>query len=74
VPPGAAFKNCSRLFSGGGWNKSGCHSKCTGKTGVEMEALTQPVSIALLTMYDMCKAVDKNMILGEIKLLEKQKK
>jgi cyclic pyranopterin monophosphate synthase len=48
-------------------------TKCTGKTGVEMEALTA-VSIALLTLYDMCKAVDKMMILGEIKLLEKQKK
>lgn len=46
--------------------------KCTGKTGVEMEALTA-VSVALLTIYDMCKAVDKSMVLGEIKLLEKQK-
>lgn len=47
-------------------------AKCTGKTGVEMEALTA-VSVALLTIYDMCKAVDKNMMLGEIKLLDKQK-
>jgi cyclic pyranopterin phosphate synthase len=47
--------------------------KCTGKTGVEMEALTA-VNIALLTIYDMCKAVDKNMIMSEIKLLEKTKK
>ncbi|NOY51751.1 MAG: cyclic pyranopterin monophosphate synthase MoaC [Chlorobi bacterium] len=46
--------------------------RCTGKTGVEMEALTA-VSVALLTVYDMCKAVDKNMELGEIKLLEKTK-
>jgi len=45
---------------------------CTGKTGVEMEALTA-VSIALLAVYDMCKAVDKNMTIGEIKLLEKVK-
>ena len=45
---------------------------CTGKTGVEMEALTA-VSVALLTVYDMCKAVDKNMTIGEIKLLEKVK-
>jgi cyclic pyranopterin phosphate synthase len=44
----------------------------TGKTGVEMEALTA-VSVALLTIYDMCKAVDKNMVIGEIKLLEKTK-
>jgi len=42
----------------------------TGKTGVEMEALTA-VSVAALTIYDMCKAVDKSMIIGDIKLLEK---
>ncbi len=47
-------------------------SRCTGKTGIEMEALTA-VNIALLTIYDMCKAVDKNMRMGEIKLLEKTK-
>ena len=45
---------------------------CVGRTGVEMEALTA-VSVALLTVYDMCKAVDKNMQIGEIKLLEKVK-
>lgn len=44
--------------------------RCTGKTGVEMEALTA-VSVALLTIYDMCKAVDKEMEIGEIRLLEK---
>jgi cyclic pyranopterin phosphate synthase len=43
-----------------------------GKTGIEMEALTA-VSIAALTIYDMCKAVDKNMIIGAIALLEKSK-
>ena len=43
---------------------------CTGETGVEMEALTG-VSTALLTIYDMCKAVDKGMELGEIHLVEK---
>lgn len=48
-------------------------AKCTGKTGVEMEALTA-VSVALLTLYDMCKAVDKKMKMGEIELLEKHKK
>ena len=42
-----------------------------GRTGVEMEALTA-VSIALLTIYDMCKAVDKGMMLTQIRLLEKQ--
>jgi cyclic pyranopterin phosphate synthase len=41
-----------------------------GKTGVEMEALTA-VSVAALTIYDMCKAVDKEMIIGEIMLWEK---
>lgn len=46
---------------------------CTGKTGVEMEALTA-VSIALLTVYDMCKAVDKNMVIDNIILTEKTKK
>lgn len=46
--------------------------KCSGQTGVEMEALTS-VSIALLTIYDMCKAVDKTMVLGDIRLLEKIK-
>jgi len=45
---------------------------CVGKTGVEMEALTA-VSVALLTVYDMCKAVDSSMKLGDIVLLEKRK-
>lgn len=47
-----------------------CTVKTTGVTGVEMEALTG-VSTALLTVYDMCKAVDKGMELGEIGLVEK---
>jgi cyclic pyranopterin monophosphate synthase len=46
--------------------------KCVGITGVEMEALTA-VNVALLTVYDMCKAVDKKMEMGEIKLLSKTK-
>lgn len=46
--------------------------KCAGQTGVEMEALTA-VSLALLTIYDMCKAVDKAMVLGDIRLTEKTK-
>ncbi len=45
--------------------------RCHGKTGVEMEALTA-VSVGLLTIYDMCKAVDRGMTLGEIRLLEKE--
>jgi cyclic pyranopterin phosphate synthase len=46
--------------------------RCSGKTGVEMEALAA-VSIALLTVYDMCKAVDKNMFIDNISLTEKIK-
>jgi len=42
----------------------------TGKTGVEMEALTA-VSVAALTIYDMCKAVDKSMIISDVRLLKK---
>jgi cyclic pyranopterin monophosphate synthase len=45
--------------------------RTTGQTGVEMEALTA-VSIAALTIYDMCKAVDKGMRIGEIRLVEKR--
>ena len=45
-------------------------SKVVHKTGVEMEALTG-VSIAALTIYDMCKAVDKRMVIGDIHLVKK---
>lgn len=45
---------------------------CTGRTGVEMEALTA-VNVALLTVYDMCKAIDKGMIITDIQLLKKEK-
>ncbi|MBQ7548826.1 MAG: cyclic pyranopterin monophosphate synthase MoaC [Clostridia bacterium] len=45
-------------------------AKCTYKTGIEMEALTA-VSVAALTVYDMCKAIDRGMSVEEIKLLEK---
>lgn len=47
-------------------------ARCTDKTGIEMEALTA-VSVAALTVYDMCKAVDKNMKINGIRLLEKKK-
>jgi cyclic pyranopterin phosphate synthase len=47
-----------------------CTAKLSGKTGVEMEALTG-VSVALLTIYDMCKAVDKSMVITDIYLVEK---
>lgn len=46
-------------------------AETVGKTGVEMEALTA-VQIGLLTIYDMCKAVDRGMVIGEVRLLEKQ--
>lgn len=51
--------------------EANCLVKVTGQTGVEMEALTG-VNVALLTIYDMCKAIDKGMVIKEIKLLEKQ--
>ena len=47
-----------------------CTAKVTGQTGVEMEALTG-VSVALLTIYDMCKAIDKRMEIGGIHLCKK---
>ena len=47
-----------------------CTTACVGKTGVEMEAMTG-VSVALLTIYDMCKALDRGMEIGQIHLLEK---
>ena len=53
-------------------NSINCTATCetTGQTGVEMEALTA-VSLGLLTIYDMCKAVDRGMTIADIKLLEK---
>ena len=47
-------------------------ARATDRTGVEMEALTA-VSVAALTIYDMCKAVDKEMVIGDIALVEKTK-
>lgn len=47
-----------------------CTAETCGQTGVEMEALTG-VQIALLTIYDMCKAVDRAMVMSEIRLMEK---
>lgn len=47
-------------------------ARCIGQTGVEMEALTA-TSVALLTIYDMCKAIDKNMVISEITLIDKTK-
>jgi len=45
-------------------------AECLGRTGVEMEALTA-TAVALLTVYDMCKAVDRGMRIGNVRLLEK---
>lgn len=50
--------------------KALCTVKTQGKTGVEMEALTG-VSVALLTIYDMCKAIDKGMEIGQVHLVKK---
>lgn len=59
-------------FSNNGKDELYIHAsaKCTYKTGIEMEALTA-ASVAALTVYDMCKAVDRGMVIKEIKLLEK---
>lgn len=54
-------KNMIRVF---------CTVKTEGKTGVEMEALTG-VQVTLLTIYDMCKAIDKHMVMSDIHLVEK---
>ena len=50
--------------------EASCTVKTDGKTGVEMEALTG-VQIALLTIYDMCKAIDKKMVITDVHLLAK---
>jgi cyclic pyranopterin phosphate synthase len=49
-----------------------CAAETTAQTGVEMEALTG-ASVAALTLYDMCKAVDKTMIIENVRVLEKTK-
>ena len=51
--------------------RAACTARLTGRTGVEMEALTG-VTAALLTVYDMCKAMDRSMELGEIHLVHKE--
>ena len=50
--------------------EASCTVKLSGKTGAEMEALTG-VTVALLTVYDMCKAMDRAMVIGDIRLMEK---
>lgn len=58
------------LNEGEGYITATCTVKTDGKTGVEMEALTG-VQIALLTIYDMCKAIDKKMVITDVHLLTK---
>ena len=50
--------------------KAICTAVCDGRTGVEMEALTG-VSVALLTVYDMCKSIDKSMVISDVHLVSK---
>ena len=67
------FDECTIDFSVDEKNneiQASCRVKLSGKTGAEMEALTG-VSVALLTIYDMCKALDKTMIIGNVRLHEK---
>lgn len=69
-----AVSGCSvnfHLFPGEGKVEAVCTVKVTGSTGVEMEALTG-VSVALLTIYDMCKAVDRAMTITNVRLMRKE--
>jgi cyclic pyranopterin phosphate synthase len=59
------------LTSGKSFVEATCTARTTAQTGVEMEALTG-VSLALLTIYDMCKAVDRGMVIESVRLLEKR--
>ncbi len=60
------------LTSGDAFIEATCTARTTAQTGVEMEALTG-VTVALLTIYDMCKAVDKAMRIDEVRLVRKTK-
>lgn len=51
--------------------EASCTVKVNGQTGVEMEALTG-VNVTLLTIYDMCKAIDKGMVITDVRLMEKE--
>ena len=66
---GDGLKN-ERDDEGSGCIRAVCTVRNSGKTGVEMEALTG-VSVALLTIYDMCKAIDKRMVMSDIHLIRK---
>ena len=70
-PPGVfIFRLCNGLERQRGGVAINSEVRLEGKTGAEMEAL-MAVSIAALTVYDMCKAVDKAMVIDDIRLLEK---
>ena len=60
------------LTSGATFVEATCSARTTAQTGVDMEALTG-VSVALLTIYDMCKAIDKTMRIGDVHLVRKTK-
>jgi cyclic pyranopterin phosphate synthase len=69
------FDTCTvdfEIFADGPGHRieAACRIQLSGKTGAEMEALTG-VSTALLTIYDMCKALDRTMVIGDIRLAEK---
>jgi len=57
----------------GGAVNATCSARTTAQTGVEMEALAG-VAIALLTIYDMCKAIDKEMEISDVRLAKKEKR
>ncbi len=61
------------LDEGGGRVAISAAVRTTARTGVEMEALTA-VSVAALTIYDMCKAVDKGMVIGDVRVTHKSKR
>jgi cyclic pyranopterin phosphate synthase len=67
--------NLPRLRSGSGRValRINATARITAKTGVEMEALIA-VAVAALTIYDMCKAIDKGMVIGDIRLIKKTKR
>jgi len=65
--PDGSNRAPSRLNGG----SCSAQAETLGRTGVEMEALTA-VQVGLLTVYDMCKAVDRGMVMGDIRLLEKR--
>jgi cyclic pyranopterin phosphate synthase len=71
VPPAGAHARDGRFRSDAAANSVHCRAQVdtTGKTGVEMEALTS-VQIGLLTIYDMCKAVDRGMVMTNVRVLE----